>query len=82
MFPPFASLRLACGKGAVPKAEPAAQVSLEALAGFARFPAYAGRPKSFTGFPRAVLWTGTVLLTIARTCSQLLSSTPGLLGSW
>jgi hypothetical protein len=42
------------------------QVSLEAHSAVRVFPAYAGRPKSFTGFPRAVLWTGTVLLTIAH----------------
>jgi hypothetical protein len=43
-----------------------AQGSLEAPSAVRVFPAYAGRPKSFTGFPRAVLWTGTVLLTIAH----------------
>lgn len=43
-----------------------AQVSLEAHSAVRVFPAYAGRPKSLTGFPRAVLWTGTVLLTIAH----------------
>jgi hypothetical protein len=65
-FPAGFALGLACGKGAVPVAEPLAQVSLEAHSAVRVFPAYAGRPKSLTGFPRAVLWTGTVLLTIAH----------------